>query len=177
MKKSFIAALLLLITVPLLLMSSIEFILPDEQGVVYRFGKFNRILMPGIKFRWPEPIERVTVVSVYSLREMQGRWCCLANPDSADDAEKLQLFYDVEWRVKDAKTFVENGSDAERKIVAIMREELASQLVPSPTTLEFFQKRDVYQTLIEKRLQKQLAEAKTGVIVLRVVLKTVHRNS
>jgi membrane protease subunit HflK len=32
---------------------------PDEQGVVLRFGEYNRQLSPGLNFRWPYPVETV----------------------------------------------------------------------------------------------------------------------
>ncbi len=35
---------------------------PDERGVVQLFGKFDRELYNGINFRWPYPVEEVTVV-------------------------------------------------------------------------------------------------------------------
>ena len=41
-----------------------SFKLMDERqrGVVLRFGEFNRIMTPGPNFKWPWPIETVTVV-------------------------------------------------------------------------------------------------------------------
>lgn len=177
MKKPVIAALSLLAAVAVvLLIASIEFINPDEQGVVYRFGKFDRILTPGIRLRWPGPVERVTVVSVYSLREMQGRWCCLAGSAPASGTEEPQVLYDVEWRVEDPRAFVEIGSRAEERIAAIIRKELASHLGTPLTAPEFSQKRTGFQSLIKKQLQKQLMESKTGIIVLRVALQTAHGN-
>ena len=46
---------------------------PYEQGVVIRFGKYNRISMPGLNYKFPAPIETVEILPVTSIkREVIG---------------------------------------------------------------------------------------------------------
>ena len=43
---------------------------PDEQGVVLRFGEFNRSATPGLNFRLPYPIETVFTPSVIRVNQV-----------------------------------------------------------------------------------------------------------
>ena len=49
----------LLVVFGLWLLSGIYIINPDEEGVVLRFGKYNRTEGPGPHYAWPTPIESV----------------------------------------------------------------------------------------------------------------------
>ena len=48
-----------LIVVVVWLLSGVYVVNPDEQGVVLRFGAFNRVTTPGINYHLPWPIESV----------------------------------------------------------------------------------------------------------------------
>ena len=52
-------ALIGLAVVALWLASGIYRVQPDEQGVVLRFGAFDRTTLPGLNYHMPWPIERV----------------------------------------------------------------------------------------------------------------------
>ncbi|MFP5407649.1 MAG: SPFH domain-containing protein, partial [Gammaproteobacteria bacterium] len=41
-----------------------------ERGVVTTFGRFERIIEPGIGFTWPVPFSRVDTVSFDEIREL-----------------------------------------------------------------------------------------------------------
>ena len=44
---------------------------PEELGVVLRFGKFVRLLPPGLNFRWPYPIEVVELPKVTRVNRIE----------------------------------------------------------------------------------------------------------
>src|SRR6185312_2609155 len=44
---------------------------PDEQGIVLRFGKYERWEGPGLHFRWPYPIEEVRLPKVTQQRTIE----------------------------------------------------------------------------------------------------------
>lgn len=54
-----VVLLVALAVVGLWLLSGIYIVNPDEQGVVLRFGKYNRTEGPGPHYAWPAPIESV----------------------------------------------------------------------------------------------------------------------
>jgi len=41
-----------------------------ERGVVLRFGKYSRLLEPGINFTFPRPVEIMTAVNVSNVRSV-----------------------------------------------------------------------------------------------------------
>ena len=47
-------------------------VLPDEQGVVLRFGKFIKTTQPGLNYHLPLPIESVLTPKVTS--QQNGHW-------------------------------------------------------------------------------------------------------
>jgi len=53
-------------------MSSLAVVRPHEKGMVLRFGKFERIIEPGLNFKLPWPIETVEV-PVYTKKDAQGK--------------------------------------------------------------------------------------------------------
>jgi modulator of FtsH protease HflK len=53
-------------------MSSLAVVRPHEKGLVLRFGAFNRIIEPGLNFKWPWPIETIDVPE-FTKKDPQGK--------------------------------------------------------------------------------------------------------
>jgi modulator of FtsH protease HflK len=53
-------------------MSSLVVILPHQQGLVLRFGALSRTVDPGLHFKWPWPIERVSIPT-YVVKDAEGK--------------------------------------------------------------------------------------------------------
>ena len=64
LKKSGIVPIALLLLVALLAVSSVFTIATDEVGVIQRFGKYTRTAQPGLNFKFPTGIEKLTKVKV-----------------------------------------------------------------------------------------------------------------
>jgi len=79
-----------------------------EQGVVLRFGQYNRILSPGINLTLPRPIETVFLVNVSEVREVSDRGNMLTQ-----DENLVDFGYKVQYRVSDAQQFLFNVKDPE----------------------------------------------------------------
>jgi membrane protease subunit HflK len=79
-----------------------------EQGVVLRFGKYNRILSPGINLTLPRPIETMYAVNVSEVREVSDRGNMLT-----EDENLVDFTYKVQYRVSDAQQFLFNVRDPE----------------------------------------------------------------
>ena len=74
-----------------------------EQGVVLRFGAFNRTLPPGINLTFPRPIEDLIVVNVSSVRSIEDRGQMFT-----EDENLVEFIYKVQYRVSSAQDFVFN---------------------------------------------------------------------
>lgn len=64
-----------------------SFKLMDERqrGVVLRFGEFNRIMTPGPNFKWPWPIEAVTIVDATQVVELTDQVRVLTKDENLID--------------------------------------------------------------------------------------------
>jgi regulator of protease activity HflC (stomatin/prohibitin superfamily) len=51
-------------------MTSVVIVREGEQGVVLHWGKIDRVMDPGINFKWPWPIDRVTIFEVGKIHEI-----------------------------------------------------------------------------------------------------------
>ena len=65
--------LILIILAFIWLASGLYRVLPDEQGVVLRFGKFIKTTQPGLNYHIPFPIESVRNSKSYKSKQ-NGHW-------------------------------------------------------------------------------------------------------
>jgi membrane protease subunit HflK len=79
-----------------------------EQGVVLRFGKYNRTLSPGINPTLPRPLETMTAVNVSSVRSLEDRGHMLT-----EDENLIEFIYKVQYRVAVAQDFLFEVRDPE----------------------------------------------------------------
>ncbi len=97
---------------------------PDEQGIVTRFGKFDRTLSPGLSLRLPYPIEEVYLPKVTQVNPtVIGRaGAARSGTSEAGGDQSLMLTGDenivnvdfvVNWQIKNAEQFLFNVRDGE----------------------------------------------------------------
>ncbi len=79
-----------------------------EQGVVLRFGAYNRTLSPGINLTLPRPFETMIAVNVSSVRSLEDRGHMLTQ-----DENLVEFNYKVQYRVASAQDFLFRVRDPE----------------------------------------------------------------
>jgi len=72
-----------------------------EQGVVLRFGAYNRTLSPGINLTLPRPFENLYKVNVSNVRSLEDRGHMLT-----EDENLVEFNYKVQFRVADPQDFL-----------------------------------------------------------------------
>ena len=72
-----------------------------EQGVVLRFGAYNRTLSPGINLTLPRPFEALYKVNVSNVRSLEDRGHMLT-----EDENLVEFNYKVQFRVADPQDFL-----------------------------------------------------------------------
>jgi membrane protease subunit HflK len=82
-----------------------------EQGVVLRFGAYNRTLSPGINVTLPRPFETMTAVNVSSVRSLEDRGHMLT-----EDENLIEFIYKVQYRVASAQDFLFRVRDPETTV-------------------------------------------------------------
>ncbi len=160
----------------------------DEEGVVLRFGKFTRLLSPGLNFRWPYPIEVVMKPKVTSVNRIEIGMRGTAGPRDVSGTvrdvpeESLMLTGDenivdvdfvVFWQIRNAPDFLFNIQNPEGTVKDVaesaMREIVGrSDIEPLLTGARAKTEADV-QALMQKTLDTYGA----GVQVTQVQLQKV----
>jgi len=79
-----------------------------EEGVVLRFGAYNRTLSPGINLTFPRPFETMTAVNVSNVRSLEDRGHMLT-----EDENLVEFVYKVQYRVAASQDFLFRVRDPE----------------------------------------------------------------
>lgn len=150
----------------------------NELGVITRFGKFERVVSAGLRYRLPYPIEseqiRSTTVHVISgtnkLDKTNG-----SDPSLilTGDENMVHCNYSVRWRIKDIANFIFVARNPESTIKAaansVTREIVGQATARSVLT----EKRDEIETQAQALLQKLMDQYKLGVEIVAFQLMDV----
>jgi modulator of FtsH protease HflK len=158
----------------------------DEVGVIQRFGKFTRTSPPGLAFKLPAGIEKVTKVKIrYVYKEEFGFRTIKADVRTryaAGDAyltEALMLTGDlnvalvpwiVQYRIKDPYQYLFKVRNVRNTLRDLS--EAAMRLVVGDRSInEVISKREEIAAQAQELLQKELDVAETGISVTTVEMK------
>lgn len=165
--------------------TSIFTIKTGSEGVVQRFGQYVRKALPGLNFKLPLGIEKVTKIPlekvsqeefglvVDSLDARHGS----SNQDAANAALMLTgdlnvavVPWIVQYRIKDSYDYLFKVKD----VVGLLRDlsEASMRLVVGDRSInEVITKRSEIASEAEKVLQAELDKAQTGLLLVNVELK------
>lgn len=158
----------------------------DEVGVVQRFGAYVRTTSPGLNFKLPIGIEKVTNVPVRRVQKEEFGFRTIVagvktqyEPDSAYLPEALMLTGDlnvavvpwiVQYRISDPYKYLFKVHD----VNATLRDlsEATMRLAVGDRSInEVISKRDDIATQAAGLLQKELDNADTGLLVTTIAMK------
>ena len=158
----------------------------DEVGVVQRFGKFVRTTQPGLNFKLPAGIEKVTKVKVrrvykeeFGFRSTREEARTRSLSGSETSSVSLMLTGDlnvalvpwiVQYRIKDPYNFLFKVADVRRLLVDMS--EAAMRLVVGDRSInEVISKRE--EIAVEGRtvLQAELDNAESGIHIVTIEMK------
>ena len=127
-------------------------VLPDEQGVVLRFGKYVNQTQPGLHYHLPFPVEKVLTPKVTKVNRIDvgyrsasdtGRATSVSDvPEESlmltGDENIVDIDYSVFWIIKDAGKFLFNIQSPEDTVKSVaetaMREVIAKNGIQSILT-------------------------------------------
>ena len=162
---------------------------PEEVGVVLRFGKYDRVAEPGLRFKAPSPFERVVKVPIQ--RQLKSEFGFRTATAGVNTEYKRGTFLDeslmltgdlnvavVEWiaqyRVRDPYKFlfkVRNNEETFRDLnEAVMRQVVGDRTVNEVLTIG----RQEIAAEVEVNLQALCDEYDTGIKVEQIVLQDVN---
>ena len=150
--------------------NSVHIVDEAEQGVVLRFGEYNRTLSPGFNLTLPAPIETMQAVNVSEVRDVEDRGHMLT-----EDENLIEFQYKIQYRVSDAQQFLFNVRDPEITVLqaaeSALRESVGTNRLDA--ILEGEQRQ---QVAIETRrvLQETLDRYEIGILVTQFNLEDVN---
>lgn len=172
------------------LASGFYFIQPNQNGVVLTFGKYTRTdEMPGLKYRFPWPVQTVDIVDVTQERRIEigfrdptgGRaYDSSAVQDRLDeslmltgDENIIDIDFVVLWRIGNARHYlyeIRDPEDTVKKVAeSAMREAIGrTQIQPALT-----EARGQIQSDTRALMQKMLDEYQSGITINNVQLQKV----
>jgi len=182
--------LILLVVLLLTLLWSVFFAVgPQEVGVIQFFGKYDRTVLPGLRFKLPFPIETLTKVPVeeqlkeeFGFRTLQpGVRTRYVEADFLDESSMLTgdlnvavVTWETQYRINDPVKWlfrVRNVRETFRDLnVAVMREIVGDRSVDEVITIG----REQIAAVSQQRLQELCDQYETGIQVIKVLLQGVN---
>lgn len=142
-----------------------------ERAVVLRFGEYVRTETPGLKLKWPVPIETVMkreteVVQQEEIGGSRGQSLMLTGDENIVDID-----FTVLWRIKDLNSFIFNVDETPVAVRAVA--ESAMREIVGKNNLEGIITTDRLSITIDVRdlMQKTLDEYEAGVEIVEVQLQ------
>jgi modulator of FtsH protease HflK len=183
-------ALIALGVVALWLASGIYRVQADEQGVVQRFGAFNRTTLPGLNYHLPWPIERVETPAVTRINriEIGYRSPPAGRIDSATQASRnvleeslmltgdeniIDIDFSVFWRINNAVDYLFNARTPAAVVKAVAESSMREVIGRTPIQPALTELRAQIETDVLHQTQEILNNYKTGVEITQVQLQKV----
>ena len=161
----------------------------DEQGVVLRFGEWNRTTAPGLHVAWPYPIETVETPKVTRNNRVEVGFRAVGDntvgraeigrqvPEEAlmltGDENIVDINFSVFWQIADAGKFLFNVRSPETTIKAVAESTMREIIGQTPIALALAEGRAKIQGAVQERMQKTLDDYGAGVNVKEVQLLKV----
>ncbi len=179
--------LIVVIVLGVLASSMVYTVAVDEVGIVQRLGKYVRTTQPGLNFKLPTGVEKVTKVKVrhvykeeFGFRETTAGTENRYGATSVDDnSATLMLTGDlnvglvpwiVQYRITDPYNFLFKVRDV-RRLLIDMSEATMRLVVGDRSINEVISKREEIAEEAKRQLQQELDGAETGIIVVTIELK------
>ena len=176
--------LILLILVFVWLASGLYRVLPDEQGVVLRFGKFIKTTQPGLNYHFPFPIETVETPKVTKVNRMDigfrserdsgfstGGGVADVPQESlmlTGDENIVNIDFSVFWVIKDAGKFLFEIQDPQQTVKAAAETAMREVIAKSDIQPILTEGRAKIEIETQEIIQSILDEYQSGIQITQV---------
>ena len=163
---------------------------PDEQGVVLRFGAFNRTTPPGLNYAIPWPVESVTTPRVTRINRVDVGF--RATPDVpvggrivpardvleeslmlTGDENIIDIDFAVFWRIRDAGEFLFNIRNPEQTVKSAAESVMREVIGRTPIQPALTEARAQIEQDVRRGVQAILDQYNAGIEVTQVQLQKV----
>jgi membrane protease subunit HflK len=163
-------------------------VLPDEVGVVLRFGAYNRTTQPGLNYHLPSPIEKVLTPSVTRVNRTEigyrsGEGTTARGggtrqvPEEAlmltGDENIVDINFTVFWVIKDAQAYLFDIRDPDATVKSAAESAMREVVGETPIAQALSEGRGKIETDTQHLLQGILDAYRAGVEVTQLQLLRV----
>jgi modulator of FtsH protease HflK len=163
-------------------------VLPDEVGIVLRFGAYNRTTQPGLNYHLPSPIESVLTPSVTRVNRTEigyrsgeteaGREAAARQvPEEAlmltGDENIVDINFTVFWVIKDAKAYLFNIRDPELTVKSASESAMREVIGETPIAQALAEGRAKIEASTQTLLQSILDSYGSGIEITQLQLQRV----
>lgn len=184
-KRAPAIGLLVIVVVILWLATGIYQVNQDQVGVVQRFGKYSRTVGPGLQWKLPSGLEKVSKVATqriyqeeFGLRTLRAGVRTEYAPESQYERESLMLTGDlncvlvpwvVRYRIGDPYKFLFRIRNV-RETLRSLSEATMRTVVGDRSLDEVLNKRELVASLTQAALQEALDGAESGLFLTTIEL-------
>ncbi len=157
---------------------------PDEQGVIIRFGAYQRTEGPGFHLKLPAPVERVMKPKVTRIHREEigfrsnGRIGDQASSrDVAQESQMLtgdenivELDFIVFWRINDARAYLFNVRNVEETLKAVAESAMREIVGKNELNPIMTDGRTIVEETTLQLAQQALDEYESGVLITQIQL-------
>jgi membrane protease subunit HflK len=182
--------LIVVAVVALWLISGFFIVRPDEQGVVLRFGAYNRTVQPGLSWHIPTPIESVLKPKVTRVNRVEVGFragdgaqpsaraaAARQVPEEAlmltGDENIVDINFTVFWVIKDATRYLFNIRNPEATVKAAAESAMRESIGRTPIASALAEGRGQIEADTKKLLQAVLDSYGAGIEITQVQLQKV----
>ena len=173
----------LIILVIIWVASGLYRVLPDEQGIVLRFGKFVNTTQPGLNYHIPYPIERALTPKVTKVNRMDvgfraGSDSGFSSAGIADVPEEslmltgdeniVNIDFSVFWVIKDAGKFLFKIQDPQGTVKAAAETAMREVIAKSKIQPILTEGRSQIEVETQEIIQDILDEYNSGIQITQV---------
>jgi modulator of FtsH protease HflK len=181
-------ALVLIAILVIWLASGFYRVLPDEVGIVLRFGAYNRTTQPGLNYHLPSPIETVLTPSVTRVNRTEigyrsGETQTTREPVSRQVPEEALMLtgdenivdvnFTVFWVIKDAKDYLFNIRDPELTVKSAAESAMREVIGETPIAQALAEGRAKIEAETRQLLQMILDSYGAGIEITQLQLQRV----
>lgn len=157
-----------------------------EQAIITRFGKFNRLGVPGLNYHLPTPIEEKIKERVDQSRRVEigyrstGRARVGGATSSKDikseslmltgDENIIELNVDAMWHIKDSSQYIFNIENPKDTVKTAAESAIREVIGNTPITSVLSNKKQAIAIRIENLMQQILDQYESGVEIEQVKL-------
>lgn len=167
----------------ILALTSVYTVATNEVGVVQRFGRYTRTTQPGLNFKFPFGIEKVTKVPVQKVFKMEfgGESNVTSRYISSTDTSNVSLMltgdlnvglvpWIVQYRIKDPYNYLFKVGNVDR-LLSDMSEAAMRLVVGDRSINEVISKRNEIAEEAHLLLQAELDNAESGIHIVTIEMK------